>query len=259
MISCKSCKKNIPDDAIFCRHCGATAQGQSEDSLIKSPTSSNLRSTPIPKIAKQISPAQRNIAIIIVGLIFLASWIRSTYEEKNNEISKIEATHQDDINQIKENSLKEKQEAIQKAAEESASKVEEEALAHRKAEEEAVAHRKAEEEEALELKRKEENEAQQNSKLQRDIIVNQYKNNNNPSDNSSEVIRRPKGASQNSNVKYEAKFRGGFGMVVTKRYYNSQEMKDRAIKLWKDTGDILEPDGSITKHQAPTPSPITGH
>ena len=269
MILCNGCKKNIPDDAIFCRHCGATVQGKIEDNFNKTSDSPDLKSTPTPKLVKQISTSQRNIAIVIIGLIFLASWVYSTYEDKNNEISKIEAAHQDEINQINENSLKEQQEAIQKAAEESAFKVHEEVLAKRRVEEQAQEQRRIEEEaqaqaqrreeEALALKRQEQNEVQQKNKLQRDVIVNQYKNNDNPNLKSSEVINKSKNSSQNSNVKHEAKFRGGFGMVVTKRYYDSYEMRDRAIKLWKDTGDILEPDGSITKRKAPPPSPISGH
>jgi hypothetical protein len=45
---------------------------------------------------------------------------------------------------------------------------------------------------------------------------------------------------------FKAKFKGFLGLKVATRYYATEEMKNRALQLWKDEGKILEPDGTIT-------------
>ena len=51
---------------------------------------------------------------------------------------------------------------------------------------------------------------------------------------------------QDVNGKFKAKFKGFLGIKVATRYYQTEEMKNEALRLWKAEGKILEPDGTIT-------------
>ena len=45
---------------------------------------------------------------------------------------------------------------------------------------------------------------------------------------------------------FKTKFKGFLGVTVTKREYPTQEMKDKALQIWKSEGKVLELDGSLT-------------
>lgn len=47
-------------------------------------------------------------------------------------------------------------------------------------------------------------------------------------------------------AKFKTKFKGFLGVTVTKREYPTQEMKDKALQIWKSEGKVLELDGSLT-------------